>query len=64
MKSRLNVVMAEKGLRKVDVAKAIGVHMQSMWRWSTDEGIEGISLRTLSKLAEAIGCDAKDLFEE
>lgn len=64
MKSRLNVLLAERRMTKRQVERALGVSKGTVYLWSTDRGIEGITLRNLSRLAEALGCRMADIFEE
>lgn len=63
MKSRINVLLAERRMTKRALARELGVHEMTVSRWSRDDGIESMSLRELARLAEAVGCDPKDLFE-
>ena len=63
MKSRINVLLAEKRVTKRELARQLGVHEMTVSRWSKDDGIGSMSLRELERVAETIGCEAKDLFE-
>ena len=64
MKSRLNVILAERHMTKRQLERNLGVSKGTIYLWSTDKGIERITLRNLSRLAEALGCHVTDLFEE
>lgn len=63
LKSLLNVRLAEARRTKRSVACEMGVTPETLWRWSTDEGIEGMCLRDIAHLASCLRCEAKDLFE-
>jgi DNA-binding Xre family transcriptional regulator len=62
MKSRLNVVLAERRMTKKELAFLMGVSDTTVWRWSTDAGIGSMRLESLERLARAVGCDPKELF--
>lgn len=64
LRSRVNVVLAERRMTKRQLEKKLGISHSTLWRWTTDEGIRTLSLAKLELLANALGCDAKDLFEE
>lgn len=51
-------------MTKREVARSLGVAVATVWRWSTDDGIERITLKNLVALAGAIGCSITDLYEE
>lgn len=64
MKSRLNVLLAERRMTKRQLEQALGVSKGTIYLWSTDRGIERTTLRSLSRVADALGCRISDLFEE
>lgn len=64
MKSLLNVRLAEARMTKREVSEATGIPRSSLWNYSRDEHIGRVRLGTLQKVADAIGCGVKDLFEE
>ena len=64
MKSRLNVLLAERRITKKQLEHALGASKGTVYNWSTDKGIEGITLRNLSRLAGVLGCRMIDIFEE
>ena len=64
MKSRLNVLLAERRMTKRQLEQALGVSKGTVYLWSTDRGIERTTLRSLSRVADALGCRISDLFEE
>ena len=64
MKSRINVLLAERRITKRSVAEKLGMREETIWRWSTDWGIGGMRLSAAEKLAGVLRCKVKDLFEE
>ena len=64
MKSLVNVRIAEAGTTKREVSQRAGVGRTQLWKYSTDEGIERATMPALVRIAQAIGCGVKDLFEE
>lgn len=64
MKSRLNVVLAERRVTKRQVCEALGLSKATVYLWSTDEGIRGVTLGKLERLASLLGCRVADLYEE
>lgn len=46
------------------LARRLGVDRITVHRWVTDEGVLMMSLRQAEKVASALGCKVKDLFEE
>lgn len=64
MRSRVNVLLAERRMTKREVERHLGIAHSSLWRWTTDEGIAQLPLAKLKRLAEAIGCDVEDLYED
>ena len=63
MRSRLNVVLAERRVTKTALARELRVHRPSVHVWSTDKGMAGLTVGTLCRVARALGCDPRDLFE-
>lgn len=63
MKSRLNIILAEKRMTKKELAQLSGYSRPTISRWSTDEGVGQMSVRQLHELAAIIGCSPKDIFE-
>lgn len=64
MRSNLKSLLAERGMSQMDLARKLGVHGQSVYRWTKDEGVGMLTLRRAEEIAGALGCDAKDLFDE
>lgn len=64
MKSRLNVVLAERRMTKRQVCEAMGLSKATVYLWSTDEGIRSVTLGKLARLASFLGCKVSDLYEE
>ena len=63
MRSRLNVVLAEKRVTKTALARELCVHRQSVHVWCTDKGMAGLTVGKLCRVARALGCDPRELFE-
>lgn len=63
MRSRLNVVLAEKRVTKTALARELRVHRQVVYVWSTDKGMVGLTVGKLCRVAQALGCDPRELFE-
>ena len=63
MRSRLNVVLAEKRVTKTALARELCVHRQSVHVWSTDKGMAGLTVGKLCRVARALGCDPREVFE-
>lgn len=64
MKSLINVRLAEARMTKVKLAKELGVRPETIWSWSTDKGVESMTLRVAAKVASVLGCKPQDLFED
>jgi DNA-binding Xre family transcriptional regulator len=64
MKSRLNVVLAERRMTKRQLQEATGHSKATIYLWSTDKGIEGVTLGKLKRVADVLGCHVGDLYEE
>ena len=65
MKSLLNVRLAEARITKRDLGRMTGISHNTLWQYSKDgDGLARARLGTLARIAEAIGCSVKDLFEE
>ena len=63
MRSRLNVVLAERRMSKARLCELMGVSHTTVWRWSTDEHVGEMTVSTLARLADVIGCEPCELFE-
>ena len=64
MRSNLGPLIAGAGMSRRSFAQLMGVHVQSIYRWCDDEGIDMLALRKAEEVASALGCDVKDLFDE
>lgn len=64
MRSRVNVLLAERRMTKRELERRLGISHSALWGWTTDEGIARLPLAKLRLLAEAIGCRVEDLYEE
>lgn len=63
MRSRVNVLLAERRMQKRELEKRLGLAHSSVWRWTTDEGIASLPISKLQRLADAIGCQMSELYE-
>ncbi len=63
MKSRLEVVLADRRMKKGELAKSMGVSRQAVSHWVSDRGMSTMTLDKLCRLAEVLGCDPRGLFE-
>lgn len=66
MRSMLNVRLAEARMTKRELERRTGLGHTTVWHYATDgsDGIGSARMATLEKIARAIGCSVKDLFEE
>lgn len=63
LRSRVNVLLAERRMSKRELERRLGIAHSSAWRWTSDEGIAKLPLTKLQRLANAIGCEVEDLYE-
>ena len=63
MKSRLEVVLADRRMKKGELAKSMGVSRQAVSHWVSDRGMSTMTVGRLCRLAEVLGCDPRELFE-
>lgn len=63
IESRVRHAMKSKGITIEQLAKATGLSTHTIMR-SRSEYINRCTLSTLKTMARALGCSAKDLFEE
>lgn len=61
LKSRINEVLNERGLKQVWVAKQMGINQTVLSRWANNRGKPSVD--RLFKLAKVIGCKVDDLYE-
>ena len=64
MESRLNVILAKKKMTKKQLGDLTGYGRTTLWKISTDKGIENTNMQKLKRIAEALNCQIKDLFVE
>lgn len=64
MKSKVNVLLAERRMTKSELERKLDLAHSSIWRWTSDEGIAKLTIEKLHRLAAAIGCEVDDLYEE
>ena len=63
MKSRLEDMLAERRVKKRELADDVGVRPQAVGKWCTDKGMAGLTVGKLCRVADALACDPRDLFE-
>lgn len=63
MRSNVKKIMEEKGVAILPLAQKAGVSQRTIQK-ARDGRIESCTLKTLDKLATALDCKVKDLFEE
>ena len=63
MKSRLEDMLAERRVKKRELAEDVGVRPQAVGKWCTDKGMEGLTVGKLCRVADALACDPGELFE-
>lgn len=64
IKSRLAVVLKERGLRITDVIDRSRLARETVFRAKKDGTISSCTLATLEAIAKAVGVPVKELFEE
>jgi len=64
MRSLLNVRLAEARMTKQELKRLTGISHNALWNYSKDEGIGVAPLRSLVRIADAIGCKVTDLYQE
>lgn len=64
MKSMLNVRLAEKRMTKTQLMRDTGMSKDVLWRMTRDDAIGNVALWRLVRVADALGCEVTDLFEE
>lgn len=61
LKSRIGIIIEEKGYKKKWIANQIGVSQNVLSRWINDVSIP--SLKNCFKLADLLNCKVDDLYE-
>jgi putative transcriptional regulator len=57
--NRIKVVLAEKGIKNIELAKSLNVKAQTVSNWCTNA--KQPSVKQLYAIAKVLGVDAKDL---
>lgn len=60
--NRIKVILAEKQMTNVELAKKLGKNQQTISRWCTNDSQP--SIETLFQIAQVLGVKAKDLLAE
>jgi DNA-binding Xre family transcriptional regulator len=64
MRSNIKVLMENRGITLRGLMAETGLANKTVLNARADEKIETCTLRTLRKIAQALDCGVKDLFEE
>ncbi len=64
MRPMLKVRLAEAGMTGRELARRCDVSENTVWLWTTERGLMGMTLRRMTQVAEVLGCSVCDLFEE
>lgn len=62
MRSMLKVRLFEAGMSQKALAERVGVSKDTVWRWTTDEGVGSMTLRRAVEVSEVLGCDVDGQF--
>jgi len=60
--NRIKVVLAEKGMTNIELAKKLDKNQQTVSRWCTNDSQP--SVETLFQVAQVLGVKAKDLLND
>lgn len=60
--NRIKVILAEKGMTNVELAKKLDKNQQTISRWCTNDSQP--SVETLFQIAQVLGVRAKDLLND
>ena len=63
MQSNLKTIMKEKGITILALSDETGFSSRTIQK-ARDGRIESCTLKTLARIAKALGCKTKDLFDE
>lgn len=63
MRSLVQQRLERAGMTQRELSDRLGVHKVTVCRWCSDEGIRSMTIRQLERVADAVGCGVKDLFE-
>lgn len=62
--SKLKKVRTSSGMKQVDLAKLTGINVKTICQYEQDPvKINKASIESVSKLADALGCDMFDIIE-
>lgn len=64
MKSKVKILMKERGVTVRKLREEHGLNFQTVTNAGDDRKIRKCQLGTLEKIAHALGCRVKDLFDE
>lgn len=62
--SKIDIIRKEKNVTTSSLADKSGISRQAIYKARQDDGIAECRLSTLGRIATALGCSTKDLYEE
>ena len=62
--SKIDTIRKEKQITTASLAEKSGISRQAIFKARQDGGIAECRLSTLGRIATALGCSTKDLYEE
>lgn len=62
MRSMLKQRLYEADMTQRQLAEAMGVSKDTVWRWTTEGGIGSMTIRRAVGIANVLGCEVSDLF--
>ena len=62
MRSMLKQRLFDADMTQRQLAEAMGVSKDTVWRWTTEGGIGSMTIRRAAELADVLGCEVSDLF--
>ena len=62
--SKIDALRKEKRITTSSLAEKSGISRQAIYKARQDDGIAECRLSTLDRIASALGCSTKDLYEE
>ena len=63
-RSKISLILEERGISTYTLAEKSGVSRQSIFKARQDEGISECRLSTLGRIAKALEVGTKELYEE
>ena len=57
MRSLVKARLSEMRMSQKELARRVGVSKDTVWRWTTDGGMAGMTLRRAADVAGVLGCE-------